>query len=93
MYQQAGKAKNPELVAQLQRMEIEDPEQFLDHLENFSNECHACLYVLMFWLCDIMLATMFMCSIDRCSLDSRLYYTLYIIDNDLVTWSGLVTRT
>lgn len=39
MYQQASKAKNPELLATLQDLEANDPDQFLEHLENFSEEC------------------------------------------------------
>ena len=39
MYQQASKTKNgQELVKDLQEMERHQPEQFLDHLQNFSEE-------------------------------------------------------
>lgn len=41
LYQQAGKAKGPAsqgLVQDLQEMEKNRPEEFLEHLENFSQE-------------------------------------------------------
>ena len=39
MHQQASKTKNgQELVKDLQNMERDQPEQFLDHLQNFSEE-------------------------------------------------------
>ena len=38
MLKQSAKAKNSGLQEALQKMEHEDPDQFLEHLENFANE-------------------------------------------------------
>ena len=45
MYQQAGKAKNADLLPMLQNLEIQQPNQFLEHFENFVEECPVCLIV------------------------------------------------
>jgi hypothetical protein len=40
MFQQASKARNAqELMVELQTMEKNRPEEFLEHLANFSEEC------------------------------------------------------
>ena len=44
MYRQASKAKNQDLVNTLRSMESNDPEQFLQHLQSFCEECLVSFY-------------------------------------------------